>query len=369
MVTLTLWATEDLAPGATAAGRILRNQFDAFTAANPTIHVDVILKKPYGKGGMLDFLTTSAVAPDQLPDLATLDISEVPQAAAAGMLQPLDLLLNANLKDDLFPFAYQAALYQGKWVSVPFTADIEHLVYAKSLVKRVPLTWDDLLKQKSPLLFAAGGDSAFLVQYLALTPLLDATNQLVVDTNAASQVLNYFKRAHDLGLVSDAAIGLKSSEEAWPTFAAGKVAMVQALASRYLADRDKLPDAAYAAIPTRDGRVAAVATGWSFVIVTNNPVRRAAAAKFVQWIVQGERLAPWLRTARRLPTSRSTLLLSVDPVEYAAFLSDPLEHASFVPPTGMYSKAADAWRAAMAAVWKGQTTPEEAARNIAAALK
>ena len=368
-MTLTLWATEDLSPGTTAAGRQLRNQFDAFTAANPYIHVDVILKKPYGKGGMLDFLTTSAVAPDQLPDLATLDISEVPPAAAAGILQPLDPLLDTNVRGDLFPFAYQAAMYQGKWVALPFTADIEHLVYSKALVKRVPQTWDDLFKQKSSLLLPAGGDNAFLVQYLALAPLYDTTNQVVIDTNAASQVLNFFKRAHDLGLLGDTAIGLKSSDEAWPTFGSGKVAMVQVWASRYLTDRDKLPDAQYAAIPTRDGRPAAVASGWSFVVITTNLTRQAAAARFIQWIVQGEHLAPWLRTARRLPASRSTLPLSVDPVDYAIFLRDPLEHATYLVPGGMYGKAADAWRAAMAAVWKGQTTPEEAARSIAAAMK
>ena len=368
-ITLTLWATEDLSPGATSAGRILRNQFDAFTAANPYIHVNVVLKKPYGKGGMLDFLTTSAVAPDQLPDLATLDISEVPPAAAAGNIKPLDPLLSPSVNADLFPFAYQAAMYQGKWVALPFTADIEHLAYSKSLVKRVPLTWDDLFRQKSSLLLPAGGDNAFLVQYLALAPSFDATNQIVVDTNSASQVLGFLKRAHDLGLLLDTAIGLKDSDEAWSAFGSGKVAMVQVWASRYMADRDKLPDAQYAAIPTRDGRSAAVATGWSFVIVTADPTRQAAAARFLQWIIQGEHLAPWLRVARRPPASRSTLSLSVEPVEYASFLRDALEHAFYIPPTGMYGRAADAWRAAMVAVWRGQTTPEEAARSISAALK
>jgi ABC-type glycerol-3-phosphate transport system substrate-binding protein len=368
-ITLTLWATEDLAPGATSAGRILRNQFDAFAAAVPNIHVDVVLKKPYGKGGMLDFLTTSAVVPDQLPDLATLDISEVPAAAANGIVKPLDPLLNPNVKGDLFPFAYQAAMYQGKWVALPFTADIEHLAYSKSLIKRVPQTWDDLYKQKSSLLLPAGGDNAFLVQYLALAPLFDTNNQIVVDTNSASQVLSFFKRAHDLGVLLDAAAGLKDSEEAWSAFASGKAAMVQVWASRYLADRDKLPDAQYAAIPTRDGRPVAVAAGWSFVIITADPARQAAAARFMQWIAQGEHLAPWLRVARRLPASRSTLSLSVDPVEYAIFLRDPLEHAFYIPPSGMYGRTSEAWRSAMAAVWKGQTTPEEAARSIGAVLK
>jgi len=211
-ITLTLWTAEDLAPGTTAAGRILRNQFDAFTAANPNIHIDIVLKKPYGKGGLLDFLTTtSAVVPDQLPDFAVLDIAQVPQAADAGILQPLDPLLRADMKGDFFPFAYQASQYRGKWIAVPFTADVEHLVYNKAVVKRVPQTWDDAVKQKNTLLLPVGGDNAFLVQYLPLAPLFDANNQLVVDANAASQVLNFLKRARDLNLMPDTAIGLRSS--------------------------------------------------------------------------------------------------------------------------------------------------------------
>ncbi len=369
-ITLTLWSTEDLAPGTTAAGRMLRNQFDAFTAANPNIHIDSVLKKPYGKGGVLDFLTTtSAVVPDQLPDLAALDLAEVPPATSAGILQPLDSLLSANLKSDFFPFASQAAQVQGKWVAVPFTADIEHLVYSKAVVRKAPQTWDDLLKQKNTLLLPVGGDNAFLTQYLALAPLFDSNNQLALDVNAASQVLNFFKRTRDLNLMPDTAIGLKSSDEAWSIFAAGKTTMTVVSASRYLTDRDKVPDALYAPVPTRDGKIATIATGWAFVIVTNDPARQVAAARFIQWLVQGEHLAPWLRAAHRLPASRSTMILSVDLIDYGIFLRDEMERAVFLPPSPAYGRAADAWRAAIAAVWKGQTTPEEAARGMVSGLK
>jgi ABC-type glycerol-3-phosphate transport system substrate-binding protein len=369
-ITLTLWTTEDLAPSSSAAGKILRNQFDAFTAANPNIHIETILKKPYGKGGMLDFLTTtSEVVPDLLPDLAALDISEVPQAASAGLLQPLDPLLSSDVKGDFFPFAYQASMYHGKWVAVPFTADVEHLIYNKGIVKRVPPTWDDFLKQRSTLLLPLAGDNAFLVQYLALAPLFDANGQLTFDENAASQVLSFFKRAHDLALIPDSAIALTSSDSAWSSFSTGKVAMIQGSASSYLAQRAKLPNALYASVPTRDGKIAAVASGWAYVVVTNDPARQAAVAQFIQWIVQGEHLAPWLRAANRLPASRSTLALTVEPVEYATFLRSQMENASYLPPTAAYAKASDAWRAATAAVLRGQTTPEEAARSMSDALK
>jgi ABC-type glycerol-3-phosphate transport system substrate-binding protein len=369
-ITLTLWTTEDLAPGTSAAGRVLKNQFDAFAAANPNIHIQTVLKKPYGKGGTLDFLiTTHHVVPDQMPDLVALDLSEVPLAASAGIAQRLDGLLNAESKAELFPFALKAAHYQTKWIAVPFSADVEHFVYNKATLKKPPPTWDELIKQKPTLLAPLGGDSAFVTQYLALAPLFDQNNQLIWDDNSASQVFAWFKRARDLNLIAENAISLKNADDAWSSFAAGQAMMAQVSAARYFAERDKMPDAMYAPAPTRDGRAAGIGSGWAWVIVTTDPARQAAAARFIHWIVQPAYLAPWLRAARRLPADRTTLALATEPAEYTIFLRDQFERASYLPPTPGYAKAAEAWRAALAALWKGQMTPEEAARNVAAALK
>ena len=370
-LTLTLWTTEDLAPGATPAGRVLKNQFDAFTAANPNIHIDVVLKKPYGKGGLLDFLlTTSAVVPAQLPDFVTLDISETPLAADAGILQPLDVWLPNDLKNDLFPFAFRAAHYQNQWIALPFAADAQHLVYNKTTIKKAPATWDECIRQKLTLLVPLGGDDAYVLQYLALAATGDGVLPLPTDANGIAQILNFFKRARDLNLLSDTAINLKSVEEVWAPFAAGQVTLAQVSASRYLAERDKMPNAGFAAVPTRDGKTATVASGWAFALTTNDPTRQAAATRFMQWLVQGERLAPWLRAARRLPATRAAMILAVDPPEYALFLRDTLERAAYWSPTSPRdAKIAQAWRNAIAAVWKGNSTPEEAARTIVAATK
>ncbi|MEW5719091.1 MAG: extracellular solute-binding protein [Chloroflexota bacterium] len=370
-LTLTLWTTEDLAPGATPAGRVLKNQFDAFTAANPNIHFDIVLKKAYGKGGLLDFLlTTSAVVPAQLPDFVTLDIAETPLAAEAGILQPLDVWLPNDLKNDFFPFAFRAAHYQNQWIALPFAADAQHLVFNKTTIKKVPATWDECIKQKTTLLLPLGGDDAYVLQYLALAPSSDGFLPLPTDANGIAQTLSFFKRARDLNLLPETAINLKSVEEDWPPFAAGQVALAQVSASRYLAERDKMPNAGFAVVPTRDGKTATVASGWAFALTTNDPQRQAAATRFMQWLVQGARLAPWLRAAKRLPATRATMILAVDPPEYALFLRDTLERAAYWSPAAARdAKIAQAWRNAIAVVWKGNSTPEEAARSIVAAAK
>ncbi len=369
-ITLTLWTVEDVAPGASPAGRILRNQIDAFTAANPNIQVEVSPKKPYGKGGMLDFLTTTqAVLPARLPDLVVLDISEVPLAADAGLLQSFDKLLPADASSDFFPFAAQAAKVQDRWLSVPFAASIEHLVYNKSVVRKPPQTWDDFTKQKSGMLLPLGGDDAFLIQYYALGAAIPTTSvQPSIDAGATTLALDFIKRSRDLGLMPDAAINLKTVDEVWSAFAAGQAPMAQVSSLRYLTDRARIPNAQYAAIPTRDGRLMTLANGWAFCLVTPDSVRQASAIRFIQWIVQGERLAPWLRAAHMLPATRTTATLAIDPPDYATFVRDEMERAVALPAPALYSRQSDAWRAAVSSIWKGQMTPDEAAR-LAATVK
>ena len=368
-ITLTVWMADEIAPGVSPAGRILRNQIDAFTAANPKIHIEIVPKKTSGKGGLLDFLTTTrSIVPSRLPDLIALDMSEVPLAAESGILQPLDGLVPSELSADFFPFASAVARYRNRWVAIPFAANVEHLVYNKSAIRQVPKTWEDFTKQKGALLLPLGGDDAFLIQYFALgASLVDAANQTAIDSNATAQVLSFVKRAHNLGLIPEAASGLKTVDEVWPMFAAGQVPMAQVSASRYLNERAKFPNAGYSAIPSQEGRIATLADGWAFGVVTPDPTRQAATTRFVQWIVQAERLAPWLRAVRLLPASRAAMVLAVDPPEYATFLRDQLEHATSLPASSTYSKQSEAWRSAISAVWKDQMTPEEAARNAAAA--
>lgn len=366
VITLTLWTTQDLAPGTTPEGKIWRSQFDAFTVANPNIYINTVLKNPTGKGGLLDFLaTTSAVVPSLLPDIIVLDIVDIPTASETGALQSLDSLLPADMLGDWFPFAAQAARYNNQWIAVPFAMDTQHLVYKQSLVKKPPQTWDDLYRQRNAILMPLAGDDAFITQYAAVTPLITTP----FDLPGTTAVLNFFKRAHDLGLMSEAVVGLKSSVDDWAAFATGQVPLAQVMASRYLAERDNMPDAQYAQLPTRDGNVATLASGAAFAITTNDPVRQIAAARFIQWMVQADRLSTWLRAARKLPASRSLVNQVIEPTPYAVFLREELEHAAYVPHTLAYDKAADAWRSAILNVWKGQTTPDEAARAVIAASK
>lgn len=362
-ITLTLWTTEDFAPGSVGPGAIWRDQFASFHAANPNIALDVILKKADGKGGILDALTTTrAVVPSLMPDVTIVNLSDAAVAAEKKIIQPLDGIVSAEFTLDRFPFAAQSATYQNQWVAIPFAADVQHLVYTQTVPSSAPKTWDDLARQKNPLLLPLGGDDAFLLQYYSFGASLGN-----FDPYAAAQVFGLIKRGHDLNFLPEAALNARSADDSWDAFATGQVAMAQVWGSRYWAERNNLApnlNASFAPIPTRDGRSATLVSGWALAIVTNDALRQRAAARWIEWILKWDRLAPYLQSAHRFPVTRGLIGLTVDAREYAAFLRDLMERGT-VPPSGFQStKQAETWRANIAAVWRGQTTPENAARNV-----
>lgn len=362
-ITLTLWTTEDFAPSNTPSGKILKTYFDAFAAAHPNLSIEPVLKKASGKGGILDFLlTTQAVAPALLPDLVVLDLAELPLAAEPGILQSFDGWLPPEIGADYFAVANRAARFQNQWIAIPFALDAQHLIYNKNIVKKPPKTWDDFYRQKQQILLPLANDEAFLVQYASIAPFDE--NPAKVDWATTTLVLNFIKRSRDLGLLYDSSLNAKSAEELWSPFEAGQVTLAQISTSRFLAEQWRLPQASFAALPTRDGKPATVVNGWAFALVTKDPARQAAATRLIQWLAQNERIAPWLRAARRLPASRALLPIIVDDAEYAAFLREELDHAVYLPRTPANLKLADAWRTAMANVWKAQVTPEDAARTV-----
>lgn len=312
---------------------------------------------------MLDsLLTTRTVVPTLLPDIAMVNAGDISFALEKKLFQPLDGIVSAAFKDDRFPFASQFATFQNQWVAIPFAADVQHLAYNQAAISPAPKTWDDLGRQKTTLLLPLGGDDAFLLQYTSFGASLNNFDPL-----AAAQVFAFIKRGHDLNFLPETALNVKGADDAWDAFAQGQVAMAQVWASRYWSERDKVSgnlNAAFAPLPTRDGKIATLASGWALVIVTSDPARQRAAARWIEWILKSERLALFLRAAHRLPVTRGLIAPTVEPKEYAAFMRELLERALPLPSVPN-ARQAEAWRAASAAVWNGLTTPENAARNVA----
>ncbi len=372
VITLTLWTIEALAPNEeTPAGQLLAQQLASFNQAHPGVAVRYVLKQPYGRAGVLQFLrSTKKVVPSALPDLVVMDAAEVAQAAQDGLLQPLDPLLSRDLANDLFPFAWNMGHVGEDWVAVPFAADLEHLVYNLNKTPEPPVSWTDVLSSTVAYLFPAAGhdgraNNAVLIQYLALgARLTNESGQPALNREALTEVLSFYNQARELGVIPDLTLEMHTPAECWPYYLAAQVGMTHVTARQFLAERAQLRRSKVAGIPTRDGIPATFATGWAYVITAQDPGRVALAAQLVEWFMAPERLGPWSQTARWLPTRRAALELWPDD-PYKDFLRNSLEMASYLPPMVGYDRLSRAIQRAVQEVLTGVAPPEDAAARAA----
>ena len=134
----------------------------------------VLPKKPDGKGGIEDLLvSTQAALPQELPDIVTLDLAELPRIVKEGVLQPFDPQFAPSVEADLYPFARQAGQTDGRIYAVPYSGDLLQVAYNSALLRFPPLTWSDLYSGSVKYAVAAGSENgtvgdSFLVQYIAL---------------------------------------------------------------------------------------------------------------------------------------------------------------------------------------------------------
>ena len=365
-ITLTLWTTEAFSPQDSDSGQVLAQQWQAFEAAHPNVTIEHVLKKPYGKGGVLDFLGTArAAAPTVLPDLAILDTLELYKAAESGLIQPLDGLISSELEQDLFPFALRS--FNGQLMGIQFDADIEHLVYNTNKIDSLPITWREVLSDSVTYIFPAGGDGgsvndAFLIQYLAIgEQLLDKSGRPALDKDGLTQVLQFYQDGLEAGAISPSVLQFEDLDDCWFAYLSAQAAMANVSSARYLADREMLKNTSFAAIPTRDGNVGTLAKGWALAIVTEDPARQAVAAPLIEWLLEPERNAGWNLVAGHLPTRRTAFdyLATTDP--YFPFARQQLEHVYPRPMPSAYEKIGRALQKAVQDVLTGEASPQEAA--------
>ena len=370
-ITLTVWTTEPFIPSPdTSTGQVMEGIYQTFHEAHPDIAVQFVPKRPYGKGGILDFLlTASAVAPQTLPDLVTIDLSQVEFLVGKEILQPWDGLIPEEVADDLLPRLRQAGSKEDQLVAFPFQVDIEHLVYDPSLIDSPPRTWYELRSQETTYAFPAGGEEgavndSFLIQYLALGgSLVDEEGNPDLDGAVLTQVLEFYRDGYEAGYISPSVLILESLDDSWALFKEGGVAMASVSSQRLLMEGAEV---AYASLPTRNGARATMARCWAFVLLTPDRRRQAAAAEFVKWFLAPENLTAWAQASGHLPPSRSALRLSIEDTAYRVFVRRQMEAAYFRPSN---EEIATALQQAVIDVLSGNATPQEATEQIVQTLE
>ncbi|PKO21215.1 MAG: hypothetical protein CVU38_15900 [Chloroflexi bacterium HGW-Chloroflexi-1] len=385
VLTLTWWTPEFISPRAPQpGGPLMATYLVDFEAANEgTVRVNAVLKARYGKGGVLDFLRTAQpVAPGILPDIITLDVTELEQAAALGLLHPLDELLDAEAVAGLYPFARQAGRFDKQLLAVQYIANLEHLGYIRSRVETPPLTWAEFLAGKTPYLFPAGSPQPLsaasppedlqpgvIGQYLAAGGTMDPeTRQLMLQEEPLLRVLSFYSQARKAGLIPEHAVDMTSLDDTWADYVQGLLPMAAVSAQRFLIEREGLPNIEFAATPGFAGPVTPVTSGWGLAIVTTDPVRQQAAASLIAWLLSPDRAGSWAQATGWLPTSPAAWATwGANP--YYEFLDQQLASAVSHPSGPDYAQTAARMQRAVIAVLKGAASPEEAAQTALSASK
>ncbi len=360
-IALNLWVPEDFAPGAERGGDVLEAQLAEFQSIHPGITVNYVLKAPYGKGGLVDWLRQlTELMPDRLPDAVIVDSRELDQLEQLQLLQPMSRELPSGAFWDLFPPAQRIARRGGGWVNQPLVLETEHLVYDTRRVGIPPSTWDQVLKDPSLFAFAADSTDTFLLHYLhdggSLGGQLSAR-----DAEIMQDILTYYRRARANGNMNATTAVMKSARDVMPLFVAGQAPLGQVRARDYLVERARIPAPRAAPVPTRDGTPAALVSSWSYVILTSDPARQRAAAEYLKWISDPTRMAEWASAARLVPAGQGAFAQAIVPEDYADMLRGLLTEGIVAPSFAEQAPFAEAWHTAIQAVLNGVLSPDDAA--------
>ncbi|MGD8398864.1 MAG: extracellular solute-binding protein [Anaerolineae bacterium] len=368
-ITLTMWTTEAFSPtAAITTGQIVAEQAALFEDAQPDVYLDFVLKKPTGKGGVVDYLlTTATVVPGLLPDLAIVDVADLRALVQAGVIQPLEDLLPPDLVADLYPFAVEAGTLDGRLVALQFYADVEHLVYNTGQLTVPPRSWPGVLSNPGTYVFPAGGqgglvNDAFLSQYLAVRPWPPETaGEGFLEVDSLAAVLQYYQDGITRGVFPADLLEYEDLEDCWLAYADGEAVLSHVSASRYMDRGEQLPAVAPAPIPAINGAGPPISQGWAFVLVTADPARQSVAAEWMVQFMSPDVLAAWNRAAGYLPTRQSVLADAGEADSYARFIHQQLLLARARPQLANYTQVAVSLQRAVEQVVTGTATPEEAA--------
>jgi len=376
-ITLTVWLPDALIPpGNVQASAVLTQQLAAFAATQPNIRVQVMTKRARGPSDILELIQASApVAPSLLPDVALLDLAQIPAATQSGLLRPLNGLVPDDTFADLFPFAAQAGHPDDRWLAVAYVADMEHLAFDSARISSPPITWAQVLSASQPYLFPAGisggvVSDALLAQYAAAGgQWMDASGQPSLDAAPLTLMLNQLKAAQQASAISVNVLNFASADDTWQAYLGWPGQMVDVRASRFIAQRAMISGTLAAPLPGySEGPARLIARGWALVVPTRNTARATAAAALIKWLVSPENEGAWARSANLLPAHRGAFDQGYPPGTDAAFARQELERALAPPPAQVMQVVGPAIQKAVADVLGGQAQSTEAAEAAVASV-
>jgi ABC-type glycerol-3-phosphate transport system substrate-binding protein len=377
-ITLTLWTIESISDVAQGeAANFISNNLRTFRRNNPALKVKMLLKKPSGKGGMLDFLRTSReVAPTILPDVAVLNATDLSQAYTEGLIQPLDGRLDRSIVQDLIPAARRMGTVDNKLVGVPLGLEMEHTVYNTRTFTAPLVLWTDVLSSNTKYLFPAKGinglvnDTTLSLYFSTGGKLLDDQGVPTLDEQVLRDVLDFYQQALENGVIDKSILEAATTEELWSLYLEAKAGIAQITVHQYLSDRELFRNTSFAPLPVKEEEDTPVLIthGWTLVLVTDDMQRQVAALKLIESFMSTGNNADWNSINQSIPTRDTAFQQLAGDDAYWTFLAEQLNTARPQPGFTGYDRIGRIMQQAVEQVIKGEATPEEAAATAVDAL-
>lgn len=333
-LTLSIWLPDLLVlPENTEATIAIEGQIASFMASEPDIHVETRLKRVGDVGGIMATLRAgSAVAPGALPDVTLLRRTDMVAAQRDGLIQSLEGELSSALLSSL-DTALKLGQINSTLYGAPYVIELLHVVY------RIPngdttdySAWDyeSVLNRAVPVAFptvrATGLNDVVYLQYLAAGGTFSPEGTLAFNRVALLDVLDYYARLRDAGLIDTAMLNYQQFTDYMSLFLEGTINAGVFTSGNYLQMLQTNTRLKAAPIPASQGQVISLMNGWMWVLVADEPEKQALALRFINHMMRAENQLAYARTVNWLPSQRQALLTSlprsVDSDLYAQLLDN-----------------------------------------------
>jgi multiple sugar transport system substrate-binding protein len=366
---LRVWLPPEFDPkGNNIASGLLKARLDEFTAENPGMSVEIRVKAQEGTGGMLESLVAAnAAAPQVLPDLVLLPRPLLESAALKGLLYPYDGLTSLLDDQNWFEYARQLAHLNTSEYGIPFAGDAMVLAHRPSLLGVSPHNLETTINLGEVLLYPAADPQALftLCMYLAGGgSLKDPQGRPMLDETELTRTLDYYQRASLAGVMPVALTDYTTDAQVWGAFSGNAYPMVITWASTYLRNQLALhSEVVIAPIPTPNGIPFTLATGWSWVLTGQDPVKRTQSVRLAEFLVEKEFLAEWTNAAGYLPP-RVDALQRWQESESRQVFEQISYSALLLPSEDLVASIGPALEQAVVNVIKAQSEPQTAAHAV-----
>lgn len=383
--TLTVWIMEGTNPDARPFFKEAAKAFKKKTGA------DIKVEYQQWATAQKKFTTAIEGGPDQVPDVAEVGTTWVPQfAETGGLVDVTDKVKEAGLNDDLVEGLKDAGTLDGKQYGMPWYAGVRSIVYRKDLFEKhdlkPPTNWEELraaaktLKEKEPGKVAfpvAGGAEMFAAPFVWGAGGELATEQggkwkSAINSPQAVAGLSYYTGLATKDKVSPAKVNTWTEKEVGDAWNKGEISM--AVGGNWTpkaiveANPDLKGKLGAVPLPGKAGGMSRSFLGGSY-LSTFKTDKQDLAWEFVKLLTTGEFAAKWAKETNYFPGQNSELKKIADQKDplVEPFAKQMLEAGATVPKTKAYGEiqASKVIPGMVQSILNGKASVKEAADKAA----